>query len=169
HNSIPCSEIFDPRFQDIGIGVNDTPFVDTLALEFGLRHGQRQPSHDTAASTSCPHRIPKPIVGSTPPVQAPAYPTASGETVSVELRCASAAACVISGTLTLPDAGAGASATTDGTITIQAHRTATLAFTFTAAQVQAELSSRYPSASLALKITAPAQYTTTIAGTLKPA
>jgi Cysteine-rich secretory protein family len=34
--SIPCSEIFDPRFRDVGIGATVAPVgVDTLALEFG--------------------------------------------------------------------------------------------------------------------------------------
>ena len=43
HASIPCSEIFDPRFRAVGIGATVAGVgIDTLALEFGLRVGQRQ-------------------------------------------------------------------------------------------------------------------------------
>jgi uncharacterized protein YkwD len=164
--SIPCSEIFDPRWRDIGIGSNATGIVDTLALEFGLRAGAHQPSTNTAASTSCPHRIPKPIVGETPPVQpGTALPVAASDTVTVALRCESAVACVLTGTLSLPDAHA--KSRTPAAVTIPAHRTQTLTFTFTAAQVAAELAATEPNVSLSLTVTAPAEYTTTITGPLK--
>ena len=164
--SIPCSEIFDPRFRDIGIGSNAIDVVDTLALEFGLRAGQHQPSTNTHATTSCPHAIPKSIVGANPPVQpAKPLPAVSADTVTLGLQCQSSAACVFTGTLTLPDAHA--KSKTAGAVTIAAHRTETLTFTFTAGQVAAELAANAPSVSLALTVTAPAQYTNTITGPLK--
>src|SRR5262249_8049863 len=47
-SGVPCSEILDPRFRDLGIGATvATAGVDTLALELGLRAGQRQPSENT--------------------------------------------------------------------------------------------------------------------------
>jgi uncharacterized protein YkwD len=164
--SIPCSEIFDPRFRDIGIGSNAIDAADTLALEFGLRAGQHQPSTNTHGATSCPHAIPKAIVGANPPVQpAKPLPAASTDTVTLGLQCQSSVACVFTGTLTLPDAHA--TSKTAGALTIPAHRTETLTFTFTAAQVSAELAASSPSVSLALTVTAPAQYTTVITGPLK--
>ena len=165
-SSIPCSEIFDPRWRDVGIGANATEGVDTLALEFGRRTGQRQPSTSTRAATSCPHKIPKPIVGDTPPV-APgtALPIAGADSVTLALKCASAAACVFTGTLSLPDAHA--KSTTPAPVTIPARRTMTLTFPFSAAQIRSELSAKNPNVRLSLTVTAPAQYTTTITGPLQ--
>jgi uncharacterized protein YkwD len=162
---VPCSEIFDPRFRDIGIGANAISLFDTLALEFGLRTGQRQPSTREGPAQSCPHKIPASIVGSTPPVQPGAAPLASGDTVSLSLTCDSRAPCALTATLHLPDAHA--SASTAGTVTIAAHKSAPLTFTFTPAQVQAELAAKSPNVALAMTITEPAQYTSTITGPLK--
>lgn len=60
--SVPCTEVFDPRFRDVGIDstevVRDGQTIGyTLAIEFGLRAGQRQPSTNTSAQSSCPHSV----------------------------------------------------------------------------------------------------------------
>ena len=106
---VPCSEILDPRFRDLGIGATVAGAgVDTLALELGLRAGQRQPSGNTGPATTCPHKPPAPVVTGMPVVPAGAAPTAAGAAVTLRLRCAAHAACTLTSTLSLPDAGASA-------------------------------------------------------------
>lgn len=79
---VPCSEILDPRFRDLGIGATVAAAgVDTLALELGLRAGQRQPSANTRPAAGCPHKPPAPVVTGMPVVPAGAAPHASGSTV----------------------------------------------------------------------------------------
>jgi uncharacterized protein YkwD len=60
---VPCSEIFDPRFRDVGIGVSlgGGDAVTTLALELGRKVGTSQPSSNTKAAATCGHRVPAPI------------------------------------------------------------------------------------------------------------
>jgi hypothetical protein len=161
---VPCSEILDPRFRDLGIGATVAAAgVDTLALELGLRAGQRQPSANTRPAASCPHKPPAPIVTGMPVVPAGSAPAAAGATVSLRLRCAARAACTLTSTLTLPDAGASADS---GTITIPAGATKTISYLFTADAVKAELAARDPNVSLRIKVTAPVPYSGTITGPL---
>ena len=113
---VPCSEILDPRFRDLGIGATVAGAgVDTLALELGLRVGQRPLSRNTRAAASCPHKPPAPIVTGMPVVPGGGTPTAAGATVNLRLRCTARVACTLTSTLTLPDARANADS---GTVTI---------------------------------------------------
>ena len=51
---VPCTQLFDPRMQDIGIGVGAGQIGANLTLEFGLKRGQKQPSTNFRRSpTSC--------------------------------------------------------------------------------------------------------------------
>ena len=161
---VPCSEILDPRFRDLGIGATVAGAgVDTLALEFGLRAGQRQPSRNTRAASTCPHKPPAPVVTGMPVVPAGAAPTAAGATVSLRLRCAARAPCTLTSTLSLPDAGATADS---GTVTIPAGATRTISYTFAGNAVSAEQTSPNPHVSLRIKVTAPVPYSGTISGPL---
>ena len=163
HASIPCSEIFDPRFRDVGIGATVAGVgIDTLALEFGLRAGQRQPSTNERPSETCPHQTPAPIVSGMPVVGTVA-PTANGSTVSLGLHCTARLSCVLTSTLTLPDAKASADS---GTLTIPAGSTKTITYTFTQGAVAAELAAPDPNVSLSINVTAPVPYTGTISGPL---
>jgi len=164
HASIPCSEIFDPRFRDVGIGTTVAAAgFDTLALEFGLRAGKHQPSTNARPSQTCPHTPPAPIVTGMPVVPARPAPSANGSTVSLGLHCAAHVACVLTSTLTLPDSHASADS---GSVTIPAGVSRTVTYTFSAAAVAAELAARGPSVSLALDVTAPVAYSGTISGPL---
>jgi uncharacterized protein YkwD len=161
---VPCSEILDPRFRDLGIGATVAGAgVDTLALELGLRAGQRQPSTNTHAAASCPHKPPAPIVSGMPVVPAGGAPSAAGKTVSLKLRCAARVACTLTSTLSLPDAHASADS---GTVTIPAGATKTISYTFSGNAVGAEQAAQYPGVSLRIKVTVPVPYTGTITGPL---
>ena len=163
HASIPCSEIFDPRFRDVGIGATVAGVgIDTLALEFGLRAGRRQPSTNARPSETCPHQTPAPIVSGMPVVGTVA-PTANGSTVSLGLHCTARLSCVLTSTLTLPDAQASADS---GSVTIPAGATRTITYTFTQGAVAAELAAPNPNVSLSIDVTAPVPYAGTISGPL---
>jgi uncharacterized protein YkwD len=162
--SIPCSEIFDPRFRDVGIGATVAGVgVDTLALEFGLRAGQRQPSNNARPSQTCPHKTPAPIVSGMPVVGARPAPTANGSTISLGLHCTARVSCALTSTLTLPDAHASADS---GSVTIPAGASKTVTYTFTQAAVTAELAAANPNVSLSIDVTAPVAYAGTISGPL---
>ena len=161
---VPCSEVLDPRFRDIGIGATvASAGVDTLALEFGLRVGQRQPSQNTRAASSCPHKPPAPIVTGMPVVPSGGTPSASGATVTLRLRCTARVACTLTSTLTLPDAKASADS---GTVTIAAGASKTISYTFAGDAVKTELAAPDPGVSLKIKVTAPVPYSGTITGPL---
>jgi uncharacterized protein YkwD len=162
--SIPCSEIFDPRFRDIGIGATVAAAgVDTLALEFGLRAGRRQPSNNTRPSETCPHKTPAPIVSGMPVVPASPPPAANGSSVTLGLRCTARVPCVLTSTLMLPDAQSSADG---GSVTIPAGASKTITYTFSETAVATELAAANPSVSLSLDVTAPAPYAGTISGPL---
>ena len=64
HASIPCSEIFDPRFRDVGIGATvASAGIDTLALEFATARRttaavhQRPPVRDLPAQGADSDRL----------------------------------------------------------------------------------------------------------------
>jgi hypothetical protein len=161
---VPCSEILDPRFRDVGIGATVAGAgVDTLALELGLRVGQRSPSGNTRPSASCPHKPPAPFVTGMPVVPGASTPTAAGDTVNLRLRCTARVACTLTSTLTLPDARASADS---GTVKIAAGAVKSISYTFTADAVRAEQAARNPSVSLSIKVTAPVPYSGTISGPL---
>jgi uncharacterized protein YkwD len=69
---VPCTEIMDPRFRDVGIGVSlgMHGVVDTLALELGRKVGTSQPSANTKAAATCGHKLPKPTVSGPAPSRA---------------------------------------------------------------------------------------------------
>jgi uncharacterized protein YkwD len=162
--SIPCSEIFDPRFRDVGIGATVAPVgVDTLALEFGLRAGKRQASSNARPSQTCPHKTPAPVVSGMPVVGARPAPTANGSTVDLGLHCTARVACVLTSRLTLPDAQASADS---GSVTIPAGASKTVTYTFAMTAVTAELAASNPNVSLSIDVTAPVAYAGTISGPL---
>jgi hypothetical protein len=170
-SGVPCSEIFDPRFREVGIGTNAVtllgePQIYTLALEFGLRVGQRQPATNTQPADSCPHAMPTPIVTGVP-IAPGSAPAAQGATVTVGLTCTATLPCVLTATLKLPDANA--QTATDGSITIPAGGSMQIPFTFTASAVQAELAAPIPNISLTVTLTVPVKYTTTLNGPLTAA
>lgn len=163
HDSIPCTEILDPRFREIGIGASTGSIgVDTLALELGLRAGQRQPATDTGPQRSCPHKIPAPIVSGMP--VAPARPpAAAGDVVTLGLKCAARVACVLTSTLKLPDAHAEAES---GTVTIPRGKSVIVSYTFSGGAVEAELAAAEPNVTLEIDVTGPVPYAGTITGPL---
>src|SRR4051794_3004071 len=65
HRTVPCSEILDPRFRDVGVGIseNSSGLFYNLTLEFGLKRGAKQPSSDYTKAASCPHKLPPARVG----------------------------------------------------------------------------------------------------------
>jgi hypothetical protein len=161
---VPCSEILDPRFRDLGIGATVAGAgVDTLALELGLRVGQRSPSQNTRPAASCPHKPPAPVVTGMPVVPGGSTPTAAGSTVNLRLRCTARVACTLTSTLTLPDARASAES---GTVKIAAGAVKTISYTFAGNAVSAEQSSPNPHVSLRINVTAPVPYSGTISGPL---
>jgi hypothetical protein len=164
---LPCTQVLDPRFRDFGVAstgvvspITKTPFIFTLAMEFGLRAGQHQPSSNTHAAASCPHDIPAPVVTGLP-VKFASTPAPSGGTVGIGLECLAKVPCILTATMTLPDAGK-ATSTTPSPVTIPAGRSLTIPFTFTPAQVQQELTSQMPIATVVEHNTAPVQYDTKI-------
>ncbi|HEX4011907.1 MAG TPA: CAP domain-containing protein [Solirubrobacteraceae bacterium] len=162
---LPCSQILDPRFRDVGIGASvASAGFDTLAIELGLRSGQRQPSTRTGPASSCPHKPPAPLVTGPPIVPAGSGPAAHGSQVTLGVRCTAAAACVFTSTLTLPHAHASAAG---GTVRVPAGRSSTITYTFTGSAVATELSSPEPSVSLAIAGTAPVPYAGTLTGPLQ--
>jgi uncharacterized protein YkwD len=165
---LPCSQILDPRFRDVGVGVSTAtigpgiPSVTTLAVELGLRRGSKQPSNDFKRAASCPHKVPAPIVTGAALVPGNA-PTASGDTVTAGLKCVAKADCVFSGTMTLVSTGTRKAA---GPITIPAGQSLNVAVTFDAGAVQAELASGKAAIRFEIKVTEPAQYDDVFSGPL---
>jgi hypothetical protein len=140
------------------------PFIFTLAMEFGLRAGQSQPSHNTHAAATCPHDIPAPVVTGLP-VKYASTPAPSGGTVGVGLKCLAKVPCTLTATMTLPDAKA--TATTPSPVSIPAGKSRVISFTFTPAQVQQEIQSENPIATIVEHNTAPVQYDFKISETLE--
>jgi hypothetical protein len=170
---LPCTQVLDPRFRDFGVastGVmskgSPVPTIATLAMEFGLRAGQHQPSSNTRPAASCPHNIPAPVVKGLP-VEGISSPAPSGGTLGVRLKCAAKVPCILTATMTLPDAKA--SETTPSPVTIPAGKSQTILFTFTPAQVQQEQKSANAVAVVVEHITAPVSYDDKIVEFLPPA
>lgn len=161
---VPCAELLDPRFRDIGIGTTVAAAgLDTLALELGLRAGQRPPSRNARPSATCPHKPPAPVVTGKPVLPGTTIPTATGSTVNLQLHCAARAACTLTSTLRLPDAGAIAPS---GIVRIPAGATKTISYAFTPSAIKAELAAANPTVSLRIHTTAPVPYSGTISGPL---
>jgi hypothetical protein len=161
---VPCSEILDPRFRDVGIKATvSAAGFDSLALELGLRAGQRPPSRNARPSASCPHKPPAPVVTGKPVIPGSTIPTAAGSTVKLRLHCAARDACALASTLTLPDARASAES---GPVRIPAGASKAISYTFTANATKIELAARNPTVSLSVRVTAPVPYSGTIVGPL---
>src|SRR4051794_15687960 len=166
HKTVPCSEILDPRFRDVGVGVseNSSGLFYNLTLEFGLKRGAKQPSSDYTKAASCPHKLPAPLF-TTIPLEPGSIPTANGGTVSAGLVCLAKTDCVIdTATLTLVSAKASATLTAPGTLPPGPR--GTLTFEFDPAAVQSELGSSNPSISLAFSASKPAKYDDVFTGPL---
>lgn len=165
--SVPCSEILDPRFRDVGVGfsLDPTGSFTTLALEFGLKRGAKQPSNDYSKALSCPHTVPAPLLAEAPIDGADPLPTASGDTVRAGLRCIGKLDCEVSAELTLDSAKA--TCELPAPVTIPAGQSMTLSFTFDPAAIQSELSSSAPAAQLHFTVAKPSQYSDTLNGPLQ--
>jgi Cysteine-rich secretory protein family len=90
---LPCTQVLDPRFRAFGVAstgvvspITKTPFIFTLAMEFGLRAGQHQPSSNTHVAATCPHDIPAPVVTGLP-LKFASTPAPSGGRVGIGLKC----------------------------------------------------------------------------------
>ena len=159
---LPCTQVLDPRFRDFGVastGViskgDSVPTIATLAMELGLRAGQRQPSSNTRPAATCPHNIPAPVVKGLP-VEGVSSPSPSGGTLGITLKCAAKVPCTLTATMTLPHAKV--SATTPSPVTIPAGKSQLITFTFSPAQVQQEQKRSDGVAVVVEHITAPVTY-----------
>ena len=161
---MPCTQIFDPRFRDAGIGVSigGDGRVNTLAVELGRKAGTRQPSANTRPAATCGHRIPKPAITG-PAIEGRSLPVATDTTVTVELACVARTACALTASLTLPGARAEAPAQS---LMIEPGQQQALTFTLDAAAIAAERASAQPRVSVNVTVTAPAQYSTTLTAPL---
>jgi hypothetical protein len=157
HQTVPCSEILDPRFRDLGVGISEVSGAFyNMTLEFGLKQGAKQPSTDYTKAASCPHKLPAPVF-TTLPVDAGDLPKASGGTVTAGLMCSARSECVIdSAKLTLFHAKV--SSELAAPVTIAAGQKGALTFQFDPAAVESELGSSTPAITLAFSVAKPAQY-----------
>jgi uncharacterized protein YkwD len=161
---VPCTELFDPRFRDIGIGVSSGAggSVTALAMELGRKVGTSQPSANTKAAASCGHKIPAPLITG-PVVDGTGTPTATETGVTIQLVCRAKAPCAFSASAELPDART-KSAAQD--LTIAAGQTQSVTFTFDASALAAERAARQPAVSIHVAVSAPAEYVDTMTAPL---
>jgi uncharacterized protein YkwD len=161
---VPCTEIFDPRFRDVGIGVSTGGggSVTTLALEFGRKVRTSQPSANTQAAATCGHKVPAPVA-SGPVVDGHGDPAAGPASVTATLACVAKAPCAFTATASLPDAKATSPAQQ---LTIPAGKTLDVVFPFDAAALTAARAAARPKVAIALKVSAPAQYADTLTAPL---
>jgi uncharacterized protein YkwD len=152
-HGVPCEQLFDPRFRDVGIGVSAGDFVGTTALEFGLRAGSKQPSTNTGPMSTCGHRIPTPLVSGAE-LQPRHGPVVSDTTISISVRCTARVTCKFTGTVKLSHNGA----SVRQELTIAAGKEPKLTFTFDADSLSDELKNKRPSIRFSVDVTAPAQY-----------
>ena len=138
-HGLPCSQLFDPRMRDVGIGISHGGFVGTAALEFGLRAGSKQPSTNTLAQKTCGHPIAKPaVVG---PIVRPRSGTFTDDTtIAFTVACMADTTCKFTGTVTLSSA----KASDRQEFAIKPHTTPKLTFTFDAADLAKELAAKRP-------------------------
>jgi uncharacterized protein YkwD len=161
---VPCTEVFDPRFRDIGIGVSSGGggSVTTLAIELGRKVGSSPPSSNTKAAATCGHKVPAPLI-SGPAVDGTGTPTATDTTVTVELLCRAKLACSFTASAELPDAKAQSA---DQSLMVAAGQSQSVTFTFDAAALTAERGAMQPVVSIHLKVAAPAEYGDTLTAPL---
>jgi hypothetical protein len=164
--SVPCSEILDPRFRDVGVGTSTDPagFTTTLALEFGLKRDAKQPSNDYSKALSCPHKVPAPLLTAPPIDGADPLPTASGDTVTAGLRCIGSRDCELTAELTLDHAKA--TSKLAAPVTIPAGQSVTVSFAFDPAAIQSELASQQPAVTLRFTVSKPEAYSDLLNGPL---
>jgi uncharacterized protein YkwD len=159
-SGVPCTEVLDPRFRDIGIGVSlasqgGVPEATTLALEFGLRSGQRQPSTNTGPASGCGHKVPPAQVSGE--VALPrGNPVETASTITVTIQCTAKQACALTAQMALPDAHATAGS---GQLMIPPGKSLNVTFTFDPAALAAERKASQPGLKLTFLVTEPAQYT----------
>jgi uncharacterized protein YkwD len=156
-SGVPCTQIFDPRFRDIGIGVKtiDGGLTTSVAIEVGRRVGTTQPSSNTKAQATCGHAVPKPLVDG-PLVEGKGTPAVTATAVAVQLTCHAKLACAFSASATLKPGGAKAPAQT---LTVPAGQTQAVTFPFDA-------TAGATSIAVALTVTAPAEYDDTLTAPL---
>jgi uncharacterized protein YkwD len=160
---VPCTQLFDPRMKDIGIGMSLAPVGATLTLEFGLKVGQKQPSTNFRPQATCPHRVPAPVI-TEPAVRLADYPTATpAGGVVASLVCTATSACTFSVSVTLKTADA---TSPSQTLTIPAGTSQTVTFPFDPPTMQAELGGPKPQVVFNFSVTAPAEYTQQVGSAL---
>jgi hypothetical protein len=152
-HGLPCSQLFDPRMRDVGIGISHGGFVGTATLEFGLRAGSKQPSTNTLPQKTCGHPIPKPAVEG-PVVQPRSGTFTDDTTVSFTVACTANTTCKFTATATL----ASAKASDRHEFTIKPHTSPKLTFTFDADDLSKELAAKRPGIRFSIDVKAPAQY-----------
>lgn len=164
---VPCSEILDPRFRDAGVGFSRDPTgsFTTLAVEFGLKRGAKQPSNDYSKALSCPHKVPAPSLTAPPIDGADPLPTAKDGTVLAGIRCIGKLDCEITAELTLVHADV--TSKLPGSVTIPAGQSVTLSFTFDPAAIQSELASSAPAVTVHFTVAKPSQYSDVLNGPLQ--
>lgn len=164
--AIPCTTLLDPRFKDVGVGIDvgefghfQPPFKPLkqafLVLNFGLKAGSAAPSSNMKPSKSCPHALPKPPV-SGEPVAPEDLPKAGGDSVTFTVRCKATVPCAASALLQLPDAHAN-SAPVD--LDLPPGGSQLVTFTFDPAAIQDELAATRPRVHLTVGNTSPAKRT----------
>jgi uncharacterized protein YkwD len=166
-SGVPCSEIMDPRFRDVGIGVSAPSggYVTTATLELGRKVGTSQPSTRTGPAGSCGHKLPAAkLTGYA--VDITDDPTATATALVAQLKCVARTSCVFTTTATLTHARA---TTPPQPVTLAAGATQTITYTFTADQMTAERATSSPVASIAIDATEPAPYTDMLSGPLPAA
>jgi hypothetical protein len=152
-HGLPCSQLFDPRMRDVGIGISHGGFVGTAALELGLRAGSKQPSTNTLAQKTCGHPIAKPaVVG---PIVRPRSGTFTDDTtIAFTVACMADTTCKFTGTVTLSSA----KASDRREFAIKPHTTPKLTFTFDAAHLAEELAAKRPGIRFTVDVKGPAEY-----------
>lgn len=163
-SGVPCTQILDPRFRDAGIGVSAGAGgqVTTLAIELGRRAGTSQPSSRTKPAATCGHQVPAPLVTGFA-IEGTGTPAATDTAVTVQLACRAKVACDLTAAAQLPDAHATSPAQS---LTIPAGQTKTITFPFDARALTAERAAAQPRVSVAVTVTAPAEYADTLTARL---
>lgn len=150
---VPCTQLFDPRWRDIGIGIKtiDGGLTASLAIEVGRRAGTSQPSSNTRPMATCGHKVPKPLVEG-PVVEGKGTPAVTATSVTVQLACHAPVACTFAASATLAPGGAKAPAQP---LTLPAGTTKAVTFPFASTASAGTIA-------VALAVTAPAEYAETL-------
>jgi hypothetical protein len=157
---VPCTQVFDPRFRDIGIGIRtiDGGLTASVAIEVGRRVGTSQPSSNTKPMATCGHRVPKPLVDG-PLIEGKGTPAVTATGVTVQLTCTAPLACALTASAQLDPGSSGGAKAPAQELTIPAGKTQAVTFPFAATAGAKTIA-------VALTLTAPAEYRDTLTAPL---